>query len=168
MSVSIYAMSVPVFVQGLGSLSAILDKAQSYAEARKIDPALVAQARLALDMFPLARQVQICTDQAKGCIARLAGAEIPVYQDTEQNLADLKARIAKTLDYLKGFTPQQLEGSEARDITLTVQGQPMHFKGAQYLAHWVLPNYFFHLTAAYAILRHNGLEIGKRDFLGKV
>lgn len=168
MSVSMHATSVPVFVQGLSALSGILDKAQSHAEARKIDPALMAQARLSLDMFPLTRQIQICTDQAKGGVARLTGSEIPVYQDTEQNLADLKGRIAKTIDYLKGFKPQQFEGSEARDITLQVQGQPMHFKGGQYLLHWVLPNYFFHLTTAYAILRHNGVEIGKRDFLGKV
>jgi uncharacterized protein len=168
MAMSMYQASVPAFLQTLRSLSAILDKAETFAAERRIDPTVLLGWRLAPDMFTLTRQVQIATDQAKGCCARLAGAEVPKYADDETTFADLRARIARTLDFVQRFEPSDIDGSEQRDITLTVGGRPMHFKGQPYLVSFVLPNFYFHATTAYAILRHCGLPIGKRDFLGAI
>lgn len=166
MSLSMYQASVPAFLQMLNSLSAILDKADADAAKRKIDPTVLLNYRLAPDMFPLIRQIQIATDHAKGAPARLAGAEVPKYDDTEQTFADLKARIARTVKFLQDFQPKDIDGSEDRDISLTVGGQAMNFKGQSYLVHFAMPNFYFHATMAYAILRHGGLAIGKRDYLG--
>jgi uncharacterized protein len=168
MPISMYQASVPAFLQMLNSLSAILDKAEAFAAERKIDPAVLLGWRLAPDMFPLARQVQIATDQAKGCCARLAGVEIPKYADDETSFADLRARIARTIEFVQSFKPSAIDGSEERDITLTAGARELRFKGQQYLVSFVLPNFYFHVTTAYAILRHCGLAIGKRDFLGVV
>jgi hypothetical protein len=167
MSISMYEASVPVFRQMLDALSAVLDKAEAYAGARKIDPNALLQARLYPDMFPLTRQVQIACDFAKGASARLAGVEVPRYDDNEQSFADLKQRIAKTAAFIDTLPRAAIDGSEERDITLTVAGNSMHFKGQQYLLRYALPNFYFHATTAYGILRHNGLEVGKRDFIGK-
>jgi uncharacterized protein len=166
MSISMYQASVPAFLQMLNSLSAILDKAEVHAAERKIDPSVLLGWRLAPDMFALARQVQIATDQAKGCCARLAGVEVPRYADDETSFADLRARIAKTIDFVRGFEPDDIDGSEERDIAITAGSRELRFKGEQYLVSFVLPNFYFHVTTAYAILRHCGLPIGKRDFLG--
>jgi hypothetical protein len=166
MSLSMYDASVPVFRQMLGSLSAILDKAEAHASARKIEPAALLQARLYPDMFPLTRQVQIAADFAKGACARLAGAEVPRYDDSEQGFAELRQRIAKTLAFIDGLPRAAIAASEERDIVLTVAGNPRQFKGQPYLVHYALPQFFFHATTVYAILRHNGVEIGKRDFIG--
>lgn len=166
MSLSMYQASAPVFVRVLKNLSAILRKGEESAEARKIDPQVLLQSRLAPNMFPLVRQVQIASDGVKGCMARLAGVEPPSYPDTETTFEEVQARIAKTIAYIEGFKPEQIDGTEARDIVLKIAGQEMPFKGQDYLLGFVTPNLYFHTTAAYAILRHNGVEIGKRDFLG--
>jgi hypothetical protein len=166
MAISMYQASVPVFLQMLNSLSAILDKAETFAAERKIDPAVLLGWRLAPDMFPLARQVQIATDQAKGCCARLAGVEIPKYADDEATFANLRGRIARTIAFVESFEPAAIDGSEDRAITLTAGSRELRFAGQQYLVSFVLPNFYFHATAAYALLRHSGLPIGKRDFLG--
>ena len=166
MALSMYQASVPAFVQMLSSLAAILDKAEAYAAERKIDPAVLLGWRLAPDMFALARQVQIATDHAKGCCARLAGVEVPKYADDETTFADLRARIARTIDFVRSFEPSDIDGSEDRGITITAGGRELRFKGQQYLVNFVLPNFYFHVTTAYNILRHCGLPIGKRDFMG--
>jgi hypothetical protein len=160
--------AAPVFVQMLGALSRVLDKAQAHAAARKIDPAVLIAARLAPDMFPLAKQVQIACDFAKGAMARLAGEDVPGWPDGEKTFDDLKERTRKTLDYVQSFRPAQIDGSEEREVKITVAGKAITLKGQPYLLHFVLPNFFFHATAAYAILRHNGVELGKRDFVGQV
>jgi hypothetical protein len=164
MAISMYRASSPVFLQILPAMSGCLDKAQAFATAKKIDPSVLLQSRLYPDMFPFARQVQIATDFAKGTMARLAGVEPPKYEDNETTIEQLKARIAKTLDFVKEFKPSQIDGSEERDITITLGGQPRQFKGENYLVGFVLPNFFFHAATAYAILRHNGVELGKMDF----
>jgi uncharacterized protein len=166
MSLSMYQASVPVFVRLLTALSAILDKAAAHAEARKIDPAALLQARLYPDMFPLLRQVLVAADFSKNGTARLAGVEPPKFEDSETTFPELKARLAKTLDYLKTIKPDQVDGSEERVITVKLGPREVTFKGQDYLLTNVLPNFYFHLTTAYAILRHNGVEIGKRDFTG--
>ena len=166
MTISMYQASVPAFVRGLTNLSAILDKAAADAEARKIDPAVLISSRLAPDMFPLARQIMIAADFAKGPVARLAGVEVPKYEDNETTIAEFKARIDKTIAFVKSFSPSQIDGSEEKDINITIAGNPMTFKGLPYLVDFVLPNFYFHLACAYAILRHNGVPIGKRDFIG--
>lgn len=166
MTISMYTASAPVFKQLLGSLSAVLAKAETHANAKKIDPAALTEARLFPDMFPLRRQVLIAADFAKGACARLAGVEVPKYEDNEQSFAELQARIAKTLAFIDTLSAAQIDGSEERDISFTVAGQPREFKGQTYLLHYALPNFYFHLTTAYAILRHNGVELGKRDFIG--
>ena len=166
MAVSMYQASVPAFVQMLSSLAAILDKAEAYAAERKIDPAVLLGWRLAPDMFALARQVQIATDHAKGCCAQLAGVEVPKYADEETTFADLRARVARTIDFVRSFEPSDIDGSEDRGITITAGGRELRFKGQQYLVNFVLPNFYFHVTTAYDILRHCGLPIGKRDFMG--
>ncbi|MBB1521384.1 DUF1993 domain-containing protein [Aquipseudomonas guryensis] len=167
MSLSMYQVSIPVFVRMFGNLSTILDKAAAYADAKKIDPAVLLNARLAPDMHPLTRQVQIASDAVKGCAARLAGVEMPSYADTESSFAELQARIQKTVDFIEGFSAAQIDGSEGREVVLRFPGAEMKFTGQDYLLNFVLPNFYFHLTTAYAILRHNGLEIGKMDFLGR-
>jgi uncharacterized protein len=166
MPLSMYQASVPVLLQILGSLSKILQKAAAHAEAKKIEPAVLLGARLYPDMFPLTRQVQLVTDHAKGSVARLAGVDIPSYPDTEATFEELQARLAKTVEFLKSFKPAQIDGSEEREIVLTIGGQKMPLKGQTYLVHFALPNFYFHATTAYAILRHSGVEIGKRDFMG--
>jgi hypothetical protein len=163
-----YSMSVPVFVKSLGQLSAILDKAAAHAEAKKVDPTVLLNARLFPDMFPLTKQVQVACDFAKGSVARLAGQEPPKYDDNEASIADLKARIARTVEYIHGFSEAQFAGSETREVTLKIRDQTLVYKGLSYLAHIALPNFFFHATTAYDILRHNGVELGKRDFIGTV
>lgn len=167
MTLSMYAASVPVFKQILGSLSDIIDKAEAHAIAKKIDPNALLQARLFPDMFPFMRQIMIATDFAKSTSARLAGIDVPKYEDAEQNFADLKARIAKTLAFIDTVTPAQIDGSEERDISTSAGPNSKNFKGQSYLLNYALPQFFFHATTAYAILRHNGVEIGKRDFIGK-
>ena len=166
MSIAIYDASIPVLRHMLGSLATILRKAEAHAEHKKIKPEVLINARLFPDMFPLGKQVQITTDQAKGCAARLAGIEVPRFEDSETTFAELQARLAKTIAFLDSIDAAQLAGSETRDISLQVQGKTYEFKGDAYLANWVLPNFYFHLTTAYNILRHNGIEIGKQDFLG--
>lgn len=168
MSISMYQASVPVLVRGLEQLSNILGKAAAHAEAKKIDPSVFVNARLAPDMFALARQVQIATDGAKGCAARLAGAEVPSYADTETTFPELQARIAKTIAFVKGFPAAQIDGSENRAVTLKLGGNETKFTGTEYLLKLVLPNFFFHVTTAYDILRHHGVELGKPDYLGKL
>lgn len=166
MTLSMYQASVPVIVRALTNLSAVLTKGEKNAEMRKIDPSVLVQGRLAPDMFALARQVQIATDVVKGGGARLAGVEIPSFADTETTFAELRERIAKTIAFLNTLTPAQLDGSEQKDIQLKVGGNDLQFKGQQYLFGFVLPNLFFHSTMTYAILRHNGVDVGKADFLG--
>jgi hypothetical protein len=166
MKISMYQASAPRFANALRNLSAILDKAQAHAEAKKLDPAVLGSLRLIADMFPLARQVQIACDTAKGAVARLAGAEIPKHEDTEQTVAELKARIAKTLDYLGSVPAAKIEGSEEREVVMKMRGQDVKFSGLQYLLGHAWPNFYFHVTTAYNILRANGVELGKRDFIG--
>ncbi|BBH11269.1 DUF1993 domain-containing protein [Chromobacterium haemolyticum] len=168
MSVSMYQASVPALIRGLNNLSAILDKAAADAAARNIAPEVLLNARLAPDMFALTRQVQIASDSAKGCVARLAGVEVPSYADDEASFADLQQRIAKTVAFLQGFNAAQIDGSEAREVVLKVRGDEIRFSGQNYLLDFVLPNFYFHLTATYAILRHNGVALGKMDYLGGV
>lgn len=168
MPLSMYQASIPTFIRGLENLSAILTKAAAYAEAKKIDPAVLINARLYPDMFPLSRQVQITTDGVKGCAARLAGIEVPSYPDTETTFPELQARIAKTIAFLQSVKPAQIDGSENRLVTLKVGGKELTFEGQPYLLTFVIPNFYFHITVAYSILRHNGLDIGKKDFLGNI
>ena len=167
LKMSMFQASVPVYTQMLSNLSAILNKAGAYVEAKKIDPAVLIGSRLYPDMFPLGRQIQIAGDGAKGSAARLAGIEAPKYEDDEKTFPELCERLQKTIDFLQTFTPEQIDGSENRTITLTRGSQSTTFLGLPYLLHHALPNFYFHVTTAYNILRHNGLEIGKRDFLGK-
>ncbi|MCC6471493.1 MAG: DUF1993 family protein [Alphaproteobacteria bacterium] len=168
MSLSMYQASVPVFLRMLGNLSTILDKAAKHAEAKKIDPSVFVTARLAPDMFALARQVQIATDAAKGCAARLAGVEVPSYADTEASIPELQARIAKTVDFIKSIKPAQIDGSEDRTVTVKMRGKDVSFKGQPYMLNVAMPNFYFHVTTTYDILRHNGVEVGKTDYLGSL
>lgn len=166
MSLSMYQASIPVFTRQLNNLSTILGLAAAHAEAKKIDPSVFLNARLAPDMFPLSRQVQIACDGVKGGAALLAGIEAPSHADDETSFAELQARIAKTLAFLQGVSAAQIDGSEERTVTLKRRDKETHFQGQAFLLDHVMPNFYFHLTTAYAILRHNGVEIGKRDFLG--
>src|SRR5262245_223564 len=168
MSLSMYQASAPRFANTLKNLSAILEKAQAHCEAKKIDPLALSAFRLFPDMFPLNRQIYIATDTAKGAVSRLAGVEIPKYDDTEQTLAELRARIAKTVDFLLSVPAAKLEGSADKDISMKAGGKDVVWKGRQYLLGHAYPNFYFHCTTAYNILRHNGIEVGKRDFLGQV
>jgi uncharacterized protein len=167
-----YSMSqaaLPVFEIGLAALSKVLDKGASFAAAKKVDPAVLAQSRLSPDMFPLTRQVQIACDQAKNGLSRLAGVEAPRYEDNEATIDDLKARIAKTLAYVKTLDAKAIDASGSREITFPLgPTNKGHMKGDDYLTHFMLPNFYFHLTAAYAILRHSGVDVGKQDFLGAI
>ena len=167
MPLSMYQASVPPFLQMLDALEKLIDKTMEHAAAKKIDPSVFINARLAPDMFPLVRQVQIAADFTKNTAGRLAGVELPKYPDEEKTFEELKARIAKTVAFLKGLKPAQIDGSEDKDISIPLGGKPTSFKGQQYLINFALPNLYFHLTAAYAILRHNGVPLGKLDFLGK-
>lgn len=166
MPLSMSQASQPVLLQMLKSLSANIDKAAAHAKAKGLEPADLTDARLAPDMLPFSRQVQIATDHAKGAAARLSGRENPKYEDTELTFEELKARIAKTIAFVSGVPAAEIDGSEEREVTLMIGGQPRTMRGQHYLFHSVLPNFFFHVTTAYDILRHKGVEIGKRDFLG--
>ena len=165
MKLSMHAMSVDVFTQTLGNLSGILEKAAATAAQRKFDAAVLLGARLAPDMLPLTRQVQIAGDIAKNSVARLARQEPPRFEDNETSIEQLRARIARTIDFLNSVPASALEGSETRDITVPVGERTLEFKGLEFLSRWAIPNVFFHVTTAYDILRHNGVELGKRDFL---
>jgi hypothetical protein len=169
MSFSMSSSSVPAFQIGLSALSGVLDKAAAFAAVRKIDPSLILQARLYPDMFPLVRQVQSATDAAKNGASRLAGVEYPRYDDNETTIDQLKDRLARTAAYLKTIDAKKIDGSGDREISFPLGPKHQgHMKGADYLTHFVLPNFYFHLTAAYAILRHCGVDIGKQDFLGAI
>ena len=163
---TMYDATIPTLKRVLTNLSAILKKGEAHADAKKIDQSIFLNARLAPDMYALTRQVQIATDMSKGAVARLAGVEIPKYEDNETTFADLQARIAKTVAFIDGIKPAQLEGSENRDIVISVRDTNLEFKGQAYLLNWVNPNVYFHIATAYNILRHNGVELGKLDFLG--
>ncbi len=166
MSLNMYQASIPVFIRMLGNLSVLLNKAVAHAEARKIDPSIFVNARLAPDMLPLSRQVQIATDMSKGCAARLAGLEVPSYEDNETTFADLQARITKTIAFLQSVSAEQINGNEERIVMLKLRGKEISFLGQPYLLDFVLPNVYFHITTTYAILRHNGVEVGKMDYIG--
>jgi uncharacterized protein len=166
MSISLYDVSIPVLSSSLTNLSGILDKAMSHADAKKVDPKVLPAARLIIDMLPLSAQIQIACDTAKGAAARLAGVEAPKYDDTESTIPELKARISKTLDFLKSLKAEQFRDAETRTIEIKRPQTTLQFTGLSYLTNFVLPNFFFHVTMAYALLRKNGIELGKGDFLG--
>jgi hypothetical protein len=167
MTISMYKSSVPIFIQFLTSLSAVLDKAAAYAEARKVEPSVLLNTRLAPDMFPLARQVRAATDHAINACGRLAGTELPSFPNTEASIPELKDRIAKTIEFLKGLKAAQIDGTEDKAIKITFpSGATRDFTGQSLLLTNSLPNFFFHCTTAYDILRHCGIELGKRDFMG--
>lgn len=166
MSISMHAACVPVFLKQLGAMLKWLDKAEAHAQAKKFDTAVYLGLRLAPDMLPFASQIRITSDTAKGCVARLSGQEPPKFEDNEATLDELRQRIRKTIDYVQSVPASAIDGSEERDITLPMRNRdPLHFKGEFYLKHWALPNFFFHCTTAYALLRHAGVELGKPDFL---
>ncbi|MCF8150599.1 MAG: DUF1993 domain-containing protein [Sulfuritalea sp.] len=167
MNISMYQASVPRLAHMLRNLAAILDKAQAHALAKKIEPSVLLGARLFPDMLPLLKQIQIATDHAKGAVARLAGAELPKFPDTEQSFEELQARVARTIAFVESFSAEQIDGSEERQVSLKAGGQEMSFQGLPYLLGYAMPNFYFHLVTAYNILRHNGVEIGKRDYIGK-
>jgi hypothetical protein len=167
MSISMHSASVPVFVRMLGNLLAWLDKAEAQAAARKFEPNVLLAVRLAPDMLPFVRQIQIACDAAKFGVARLAGVEAPKFEDNEASFAELRERIRKTIDYVQSVPAAQVDGTEDKDVTVPRRDGPMVIKGEPYLRHFVLPNFFFHVTTAYALLRHNGVELGKADYLGK-
>lgn len=160
-----HAVSAAVFTRMLNNLSSMLTKAEHQAKTKGYDPAVLLGARLAPDMFPLTRQVQIATDHAKGCVSRLAGAQIEAIEDTEVTFADLQTRIRKVLAIVESYKPEQFEGSENREISIKIPNMELKFSGIDYVNQWAMPNFYFHLTMAYAILRHNGIELGKKDFL---
>lgn len=166
MSLSMYEASIPVFTRMLGNLSKILAKAADFAESKGIDPAVLINARLAPDMYPLSRQVQIASDAVKGCVARLAQVDIPSFADTETSFPELQERIAKTLKFIEGISAEQINGSETRTVTIKLPGRELSFPGQVFLLNFSQPNLYFHITTTYAILRHNGLSLGKMDYLG--
>ena len=166
MSFTVYDASIAPMIRGLGNLSAILDKAVAQAKSEDRDLNSLLEARLAPDMFPLTRQVQVVSDTAKGCASRLAGQEPPSFPDEEKTFPELQQRIAKTVDYLKTFRPEQFDGAEARTVTLKFPQGSMTFSGRDFLVGFAIPNFYFHITAAYAILRHSGIAVGKMDYLG--
>lgn len=167
MTISMYDASVPVYTQMLGALDKILAKAEAHAEARKIDPKVLAQLRLFPDMLPLVSQVRIACDTAKLGVARMTGLEAPKFEDNEQTLAELRERIAKTLAFIGSVPRDAIEGQEDRDVVVPLRDRKLEFKGRDFLLRWSLPNFFFHVTTAYDLLRHNGVEIGKSDYLGR-
>ncbi len=162
---SMHAVSAPVFVRMLQNTSSILTKAEQQAKVKGYEPSVLLNDRLAPDMFTLTRQIQIATDHAKGCMARLAGHTPEAMEDTETTFAQIQARIAKVIKLVEGYKPEQLDGSETREITIKIPNSELKFTGLDYVNHWAMPNFYFHITTAYAILRHNGIELGKRDFL---
>jgi hypothetical protein len=167
MQVSMYEMIVPIANRMLGNLSAILDKGAAFAEQKKIEQTVLTGARLAPDMFPLTRQVQIACDMIKGAAARLGGVEIPSHPDNETTFAELKARVAKVRDFINGIPAANFAGSENRPLTLKMRHGDKHFdNGLDYLRFYAMPNFYFHITTTYTILRHNGVELGKADFIG--
>jgi hypothetical protein len=166
MPISMYQASVPAFLHTIAALQKILDKAVAHADAKKIDHTAFLGARLFPDMLPLVKQVQLVSDFAKNGSARLAGIEAPKMADTEASFEELRERLKKTVDFVNSLKPAQIDGSEAREITFPVGGKPRTFTGQEYLVNWVLPNFYFHVTTAYDLLRHNGVEVGKRDYLG--
>ncbi|MGL6223871.1 MAG: DUF1993 domain-containing protein [Steroidobacteraceae bacterium] len=166
MQITMYRATVPVFARALRNLIAVLQKGEASATARKIDPAVILSYRLAPDMFPLTRQVQIATDMAKGCVSRLAGVEIPAYEDQEATFGELIARLEKCIAYLESFKPGQIDGTEDKTITLKRPTGDVSYPGLQYALEYVTPNVYFHCTSAYAILRHCGVDVGKKDFIG--
>lgn len=167
MTISMHSASAPIFARMLGNMLVWLDKAQAHAEARKFDTANYLGLRLAPDMLPLVKQVQIASDSAKGCMGRLAGSELPKWDDTEASLDELRARIRKTLDYVNSFGSAQIDGSEAREITIPRRsGDPLKFTGEAFLKHYAMPNFYFHSTMLYALLRQAGVDLGKGDYLG--
>lgn len=167
MKISVHAMSVDLYTNALTNLSALLEKGLAHATARKFDPSVLLNSRLAPDMLPLSRQVQIACDIAKNSVARLAGLEPPRFEDTEKTVEELRARIARTLEYIKGVPTTAFEGAEDRDLKIPAGPDKfLEFKGLDFLQKWSIPNVFFHITTTYALLRHNGVEIGKKDFLG--
>ena len=168
MSLSMYQASVPVFIRAFKNLTGVLQKGEAFAQAKKIDPAVLINDRLAPDMFTLTRQIQIATDVARRCVARLAGVEPQKFEDNEKTFADLYDRINRTIVYLESFRPQQIDGTEDKPISFEIQGNTLNFTGTAMLLNFSIPNVFFHATITYAILRHNGVEIGKKDFLGNM
>ena len=166
MTITLYQAAVPPVLQVLTSLLNILGKASAHCQAHKIEPSVLLGSRLFPDMFPLVRQVQIVTDQAKGMAARLAGTEVPSYPDDETSFEGLQVRLASTIAFIKNIHPEQIDGAEDKDIHFKIGGKELKFKGQTYLLNFVFPNFYFHATTAYNILRHNGVELGKRDFLG--
>ena len=166
MPISMYQASAPRFANTLRNLAGILDKAKAHAEAKKIDEQVLTSSRLYPDMFALARQVQVACDTAKGAVARLAGLEVPKHEDTEKTFDELKERIAKTLAFIDSVKAAQVDGSEDRDLVIKLGPREVQWKGMQYLLGFALPNFYFHAASAYGILRHNGLELAKRDFIG--
>jgi hypothetical protein len=167
MKITVPAVTVDLFANSLSSLSVLLEKGLAHATARKFDPGVLFNARLAPDMFPLSRQVQLACDLAKNSVARLAAIEPPRFEDNEKTMEELRARVARTIDYLKGVPTGAFEGAEDRDIKVPAGPDKfLDFKGLDFIQRWAIPNVFFHITTAYAILRHNGVEIGKRDFIG--
>jgi hypothetical protein len=167
MTISMYQASAPRLINSMRNLSAILDKTQIYIDAKKIDPAALLQFRLFPDMLNLTRQIQIATDTARGVVARLAGVDIPTYEDNETSVAELQERITKTIAFIEGFTPAQIDGTEDKAIVTKRGDKETHYTGMQFLLGHAIPNVYFHVSIAFAILRHNGVEIGKRDYLGK-
>jgi uncharacterized protein len=168
MAISLYDVSIPALARGLTNMSSFLDKAAAHAETKKFDTIVLTQARLFPDMHPLARQVQIACDTAKGAAARLAQVEIPTHPDTETTFPELKGRIAKTVEFLKSITPAQVQGAESRDIEIKFPNGAWKFTGLNYLTDFVLPNFYFHVGMVYALLRNNGVDVGKGDFLGPI
>ena len=168
MALSMYQASVPVFARMLTNLKGVVQKAAAHAQARKIDETVLVNARLYPDMLPLVKQIQIASDFARGTAARLAGAEPPSYEDNEKTLSELVARIDRTIEFLRTTKAAEIDGSEGREIVRPVRGEPHKFSGMNYLLQYALPNFFFHATTAYAILRHNGIELGKSDYIGKL
>ena len=168
MTISMYAASIPPMIRSLTNLKVIIEKVVVHAEAKKIDPSVLINARLYPDMFPLVRQVQIATDVAKGAVSRLADIEVPKYEDNESTFSEIVARIDKTISLLKSFKSDQINGSEDKTIALPMHDKTVNFQGLPYLLDFVLPNVYFHVATVYAILRHNGVEIGKKDFLGSI
>jgi hypothetical protein len=166
MKISMYSMSVETFLPMLGTLSSLLDKGLKYAAEKKFDPGVLVNARLAPDMLPMSRQIQIACDMAKSGSSRLAGQEPPRMEDNESTLEELRTRIARTIDHLKSIPASAIDGSEDRDIKIPMGERTLEMKGLPFLRTWALPNFYFHVVTTYAILRHNGIEIGKRDFLG--
>jgi hypothetical protein len=162
----LHEVSVPVFARMLRNLSALLDKMVADLEPRKVDPSVLLQSRLYPDMFPLVQQVQLACDFAKGACARLAGVPVPAFPDEEKTVDELKARIAKVVAFVEGVTPADVDAGATRDIGIKLRDRTVEMKGLAYLNHMAMPNFYFHCTTAYAIMRHNGVAVGKRDFVG--